>query len=168
MARLTIEAGLQQGTQVEFGEGDEIKIGRSSDNGLPIDDTRVSRYHARVVAQGDAYLLEDLDSTNGTRVNEKPVTRKILQTGDVIGVGTTKLLFEGDGTSAIPTIQPTATEPEAPKLAAPKIALNTPPPKARPKFDLPPVKTVKVKLEPGRGKRKGPNGGGDAPKRKRR
>jgi pSer/pThr/pTyr-binding forkhead associated (FHA) protein len=161
MARLTIENGTQKGRQVAIEAGQEIKIGRASDNGIPLDDTKASRYHARVVAQGDAFLLEDLESTNGTRVNDRPVSRRILESGDVIQIGKSRLVFQGAGAEAIPTVAPTALP------AGPKVDLDTPPPKAPPKFDLPPTKTVKVKLEPGRGRLR-KNGPDAAPAKRER
>jgi len=59
-----------------------------------LDDPNVSRRHAQVRREGDAVLVVDLGSTNGTRVNGVPVREHRLVPGDVISVGTTALRFE--------------------------------------------------------------------------
>jgi pSer/pThr/pTyr-binding forkhead associated (FHA) protein len=67
-----------------------IEIGRDESTGLPLDDEQASRRHARVSAQGDAAVVEDLGSTNGTYVNGQPVEgQRELRPGDRIRVGLT-------------------------------------------------------------------------------
>jgi hypothetical protein len=70
-----------------------VSIGRLPDNLLVIDNPAVSGRHARVYKEGNHYVLEDLKSTNGTFVNDKPVARHTLLEGDVIVVGKHNLLF---------------------------------------------------------------------------
>jgi len=70
-----------------------VTIGRLPDNLLVIDNPAVSGRHARVYKEGNHYVLEDLKSTNGTFVNDKPVARHTLLEGDVIVVGKHNLLF---------------------------------------------------------------------------
>lgn len=71
-------------------------IGRHANNDLVLSDKAVSGKHAVIVMlEGDA-ILEDLDSTNGTRVNGERVTRYPLATGDVISIGRNTLTFTGD------------------------------------------------------------------------
>ena len=69
-------------------------VGRSRRCDIVIDDPNVSRQHAEVVRQGDAYLIRDLGSTNGVRVNRRAVRDGVLQHGDRIEVGATELVFE--------------------------------------------------------------------------
>ena len=69
-------------------------IGRLPDNAVVIDNPAVSGHHACVFRDGDAYVVEDLQSTNGTFVNEKRVTRQTLQDGDVLLVGKHTLGFD--------------------------------------------------------------------------
>jgi predicted component of type VI protein secretion system len=59
-----------------------------------IDNPAVSGHHARVVREGDRLVLEDLNSTNGTFVNGRGVTRHALQHGDEVLVGKHTLVFE--------------------------------------------------------------------------
>jgi pSer/pThr/pTyr-binding forkhead associated (FHA) protein len=46
-----------------------ITLGRDSSNDIAIDDAEVSRFHMRLTWQGNGYAVEDLGSTNGTRIN---------------------------------------------------------------------------------------------------
>lgn len=79
---------------------DEIWIGRSPDNQIQLDDSAVSGSHARIQQLPSAYLeglkdvwLEDNDSTNGTKINGRAVTRERLKHGDVIRIGSYQLEY---------------------------------------------------------------------------
>ena len=74
-----------------------VSIGRLPDNLLVIDNPAVSGRHARVYKEGNHFVLEDLKSTNGTFVNDKPIARHTLLDGDVIGVGKHTLVFSLKG-----------------------------------------------------------------------
>src|SRR5256885_3589284 len=69
-------------------------IGRRPDNTIILDDAAVSGHHACVFRDGDDLVVEDLESTNGTFVNDKRVTRQPLRRGDVIAIGKHTLLVE--------------------------------------------------------------------------
>jgi hypothetical protein len=69
-------------------------VGRSRRCDIIVDDANVSRQHAEIRRQADGYLVRDLDSTNGLRVNRREVKQAVLQHGDRIEMGTTELLFE--------------------------------------------------------------------------
>jgi len=75
-------------------DGRPLTIGRSSDNGLVLRDSRVSRFHGRLQARRGALVYVDLESTNGSRVNGIPVTEVVLGEGDRIEVGGTVLIVE--------------------------------------------------------------------------
>src|SRR5690242_1638155 len=62
-------------------------IGRSEECDLRIDDTSVSRRHARIEPRSDGYFAVDLQSTNGTFVNDVPSTICRLKDGDYLRVG---------------------------------------------------------------------------------
>ena len=70
-----------------------VTIGREEGNTLRLNDERVSRFHAKVQVDGEDYILTDLESTNGTRVNGTSVQIRRLRIGDRIGVGRSLLLF---------------------------------------------------------------------------
>lgn len=74
---------------------DGLRIGRSDDNDVAIADGRVSRHHARIVAAGSGFAIEDLDSSNGTFVDGTPVTHARLHPGASIVVGETVLEIRG-------------------------------------------------------------------------
>jgi hypothetical protein len=82
------------GRAVQIGPGGSV-IGRSNDADIVIAAHEVSRRHAQIVPDRDGWTLTDLDSTNGVRLNGRPIgvpTR--LQDGDVIELGAVELIFE--------------------------------------------------------------------------
>jgi predicted component of type VI protein secretion system len=74
-----------------------VSIGRLPDNTIVIDNPAVSGRHARVFREGNHYVIEDLKSTNGTFVNDKPIARHTLLEGDVVLLGKHSLLFTLSG-----------------------------------------------------------------------
>jgi pSer/pThr/pTyr-binding forkhead associated (FHA) protein len=70
-----------------------VTIGREEGNLLRLNDERVSRYHAKVQQDNGDIILTDLESTNGTRVNNNVVQIRRLRHGDRICVGRSLLLF---------------------------------------------------------------------------
>ncbi len=76
----------------------ENTIGRTDDNFILLSDQSISRQHAKIVRDGDEYTLLDLGSSNGTRLNGKPVkSAKKLKPGDVVEFGDIEFVFtEGD------------------------------------------------------------------------
>jgi hypothetical protein len=73
-----------------------VTIGREEGNSLRLNDERVSRFHAKVQFDNGEIILTDLESTNGTRVNNNVVQIRRLRPGDRIGVGRSLLLFGSD------------------------------------------------------------------------
>src|SRR5271167_396556 len=70
-----------------------ITIGREEGNLLRLNDERVSRFHAKIQVDSDDFILTDLESTNGTRVNGTVVQIRRLRHGDRVAVGRSLLLF---------------------------------------------------------------------------
>jgi hypothetical protein len=70
-----------------------VTIGREEGNVLRLNDERVSRFHAKVQFDNGEFILTDLESTNGTRVNNNVVQIRRLRPGDRIGLGRSLLLF---------------------------------------------------------------------------
>jgi two-component system cell cycle response regulator len=66
---------------------DEHFAGRRRDLDLPVDVDSVSRRHARFYREGDDWWLEDLQSTNGTYVNDEQIERRRLEDGDIVRFG---------------------------------------------------------------------------------
>lgn len=71
-------------------------MGRLADNILQIDDESVSSHHAEIFFEGDKYHVHDLDSTNGTFVNDEQVSDAILQQGDEVRFGRVEAVFSGE------------------------------------------------------------------------
>lgn len=96
-------------------------LGRRPYNDLVIDNLAVSGEHAAVQISGNAALLEDLNSTNGTYVNGKAVKKQALQNGDTIEVGKYKIKFvtevEAPGSDKTMLFRPAET-PAGPASAA--------------------------------------------------
>lgn len=70
-----------------------VKLGRGSDNTIILDNDSVSRRHARVEERNGTYALVDMNSTNGTYVNDDLVHDHILRRGDQIKIGDTILKY---------------------------------------------------------------------------
>ena len=65
-----------------------VTLGRDATNDIAINDPEVSRYHLRLIKQGNSYALEDLGSTNGSQVNGTHIINpRILNNGDTIMLG---------------------------------------------------------------------------------
>lgn len=99
MARLIVKSEDGSSNTLELKPGDAVGIGRDADNQIPLPDARgASRKHCRItsVPSGGSLVweLSDLGATNKTRVNGRPVDKKVLSTGDVIAIGTAEITFE--------------------------------------------------------------------------
>ncbi len=80
---------------------DETTIGRLGDNHIQLDDAAVSSRHARILRVANPYLdghydyhLEDLDSTNGTKLNGNRIGKALLKHDDVIQIGAHRFVFD--------------------------------------------------------------------------
>src|SRR5271166_2849889 len=91
-----------------------VTIGRSPDNDLPVDNPAVSNHHAKVYYEGARLVVEDLDSLNGTFVNDLRVERAMLHDGDFIWIGKHRIKVDATADSVIPW-------DSGRKAAAPKI-----------------------------------------------
>jgi pSer/pThr/pTyr-binding forkhead associated (FHA) protein len=94
--KLILTAGAQEGLEIPL-ITDSVTIGRSVSSAtwdIKLEDRSVSRPHARIEKQGEAWYVTDLGSANGTLVNSKPLTTPIqLQDGYVVVLGETTILF---------------------------------------------------------------------------
>ena len=71
----------------------EITIGRNENNDIQINNLGASKKHARIFRQNGKYILEDLHSTNGTRLNNESVITAPLKSKDVVTIGKHNLLI---------------------------------------------------------------------------
>jgi len=81
-------------------QSQRVTIGRDPGNDVVLDDPNVSRYHAELASNAAGVELKDLASTNGSRLNGEIVDRAVLETGDELGIGPFRLIFDGRGVTA--------------------------------------------------------------------
>lgn len=85
-------------------EKEEVGVGRDPANQICLSDPLVSRRHCLLRQSASSYLLRDLDSSNGTAINDVPVRERLLAHGDRIKIGETHFLFlSPDSEAAIST-----------------------------------------------------------------
>ena len=99
MAFIKIVSGDSKGTRVDI-DRDEVVLGRAADNLVVLTDASVSGKHCAVIRRGRQFLLRDLGSTNGTRLNDVTITEHQLSPGDVFMAGDVELAFDGDDAEA--------------------------------------------------------------------
>ncbi|MBS1898154.1 MAG: FHA domain-containing protein [Actinobacteria bacterium] len=89
VTKLVITSGPKAGLEVPLGS-EPMSIGRSSESGLVIRDDYTSSHHARLLLWGEQWMLQDLDSTNGTFLNGERVGAPVsVAVGAPIKVGAT-------------------------------------------------------------------------------
>ena len=93
MAKLSGMSGDFKGREYPIEQG-EITIGRKADNMILLDHPTISSHHCRILRNGDSCVLQDLDSTNGTRVNSRDVKESALHHKDLIQLGSIEFLFD--------------------------------------------------------------------------
>lgn len=95
-----LQISLPDGAELSHDlEQDLITVGRVEDNVLQIDDISVSSHHGQLELKGDDYVLTDLGSTNGTRLNGKSIAANEehkLQDGDQILFGKIDAVYSSD------------------------------------------------------------------------
>lgn len=93
MGKLIVTDGSGM-TQEYALDKERVTIGRHPDNDISLNDKAVSGHHAIVITILQDSFLEDLDSTNGTQVNNKQIAKHPLVNGDVISIGRNTMTFE--------------------------------------------------------------------------
>jgi pSer/pThr/pTyr-binding forkhead associated (FHA) protein len=76
--------------------GGTVTIGRQPDNVFRIDNPAVSGHHAKVYAEGDRYVIEDIESFNGTYVNGQRISKAVLRHGDNATIGKHTIEFRDE------------------------------------------------------------------------
>lgn len=79
---------------------DRMTLGRRPYNDIVVDNLAVSGEHAALQAIGHGYFIEDLNSTNGTYINEQKIKRQILKNGDTIEIGKYAIRYVQDGANS--------------------------------------------------------------------
>lgn len=87
-------------------DGETFTLGRGAECDLPLGNVAVSRRHCRIARAGDAFTIEDLDSHNGTIVNNRTVKTGTLTHGDRIVVGNAKVVFLTGEEDFLPAMPP--------------------------------------------------------------
>lgn len=83
---------LPDGQRVPIADG--LTIGREEGCDVCLRDPKASRQHARIIVENSVAEVEDLGSSNGTRLNGKAIRRRVLRPGDVIQIGTSLVAFK--------------------------------------------------------------------------
>ncbi|MBF0120266.1 MAG: FHA domain-containing protein [Desulfobacterales bacterium] len=96
MATLTLKFKENILKEFEIEQGKSLTIGRRNDNTVMIENLAVSGFHAKVDIVGDGFLLSDLQSKNGTFVNDQKISTHWLKNGDIITIGKHTLVFTGE------------------------------------------------------------------------
>jgi pSer/pThr/pTyr-binding forkhead associated (FHA) protein len=98
---------------------DRTTIGRVGDNTFQIAETSVSSHHCEVLLRGSDIVIKDLNSTNGTFINDQPVTTEsVLKPGQTLRLGTVELKLETGGTASAPA--PASAAADVPAKPPPK------------------------------------------------
>jgi pSer/pThr/pTyr-binding forkhead associated (FHA) protein len=86
-------------------------LGRDTACDIVLPDQEVSKRHARIVRKGYGYYIEDFQSTNGTRVGDRDLTGiHLLDDGDLIEIGSFRLVFSGGGPTILSALDASSTE----------------------------------------------------------
>lgn len=91
--QLKIAEGKDAGKEFQF-EHEEVLIGRTPECDVVLYDAGISRKHCRIFSLGERYFVEDMGSSNGTKVNGAPIKKQPLSDGDQIGLGPVVFFFE--------------------------------------------------------------------------
>ena len=79
---------------------DQLLFGRHDDCDILLQDDLASGHHARLQRQGDQWVMTDLQSTNGTYLNNEPLASATLKDGDTVLIGKVRIVFSDSGARA--------------------------------------------------------------------
>ena len=135
---LRVQRGSNAGAVFPLRPGGN-SIGRSAENAIVLPDDKASATHARVDVEDGSCTLTDLDSTNGTLLNDEPLAEPTrLRPGDAIQIGNTTLLYgEGEMAAERPTtsirivLSADDTSPQLPVAWSPEETTQILPPTAQ-------------------------------------
>ena len=78
-----------------------VSVGRALDNGIILEDPRVSRHHAQLRRRYGRYVLYDLESSGGTQINGYPIEECVLHSGDVVSFAGVQVIYGEDPPTSI-------------------------------------------------------------------
>jgi pSer/pThr/pTyr-binding forkhead associated (FHA) protein len=105
MAKLVIQNQGMTGRVCEL-HTDRTTIGRVEDNTFQIADASVSSHHCEVHLRGEEIFIRDLNSTNGTFINDAKIAESVLKPGQVLRLGQIELKLEAEGSVATSVAAP--------------------------------------------------------------
>jgi predicted component of type VI protein secretion system len=120
MPRLKITTGKQTGRAIDLSKA--TIVGRGETAQFQISDNAASREHCKVFEQAGAWVVADLNSRNGIKVNDVQTTRKNLAHGDRIVIGETTIVFETSSAPAAKSAAAPAARPSGGGAAKPSPA----------------------------------------------
>ena len=111
MAKLVIQSAEQKGRSYEL-KVDKTTVGRVDDNTFQIADASVSSHHCEILLRGTDVVIKDLNSTNGTFINEEKISESVLKPGQKLRLGQIELSLEtADAPATTTTAPPPAGTP---------------------------------------------------------
>ncbi len=102
MPKLTIKLKNKTLGDYQLQKGISLTIGRRKKNNMIIEDLAVSGHHAKIDSVGDGFVLIDLQSKNGSFVNEQLTNSHWLKNGDIINIGEHSLVFNYSAQEKVP------------------------------------------------------------------
>jgi predicted component of type VI protein secretion system len=127
MAKLVVLTQSMAGRSVDLGE--RTTIGRVEDNAFQIAEPSVSSRHCEILLRGSEVVVKDLNSTNGTFINNEKITEGVLKPGQTLRLGNVELKLDAPGAPGAPAAPPAPPASSAPGTAP---AAAPPPPKKEP------------------------------------
>jgi len=99
--KLIILSEQLRGKRFELNK-ERLTVGRSEERDICIKDPTVSTYHCEFIQNGNTYILRDNDSTNGTRINNVPLTgEQQLVSSDIVQVGSVEMLYDCEDEASV-------------------------------------------------------------------
>jgi FHA domain len=95
MPRLVAQSPEFAGNTFDL-SGPEVTVGRVEDNKIRIEHASISGHHAVFKLDAQDYIIKDLDSTNGTRINGERIAEQKLRRNDILRLGNIELLYDSE------------------------------------------------------------------------